>query len=177
MDERSEALAASLEKISAGDTQGIDEIYVAIGDRMLAVALGIAKNRAVAEEIVQDSFLKLAKYADRFRRRDNAYAWILKIVKNTALNTIRYESRRAGGGDVEVLPIADEREDPGRRDDCLLAKSLLERLDPRERAVLVDKYWLDLTVRDIAARRGMSKSAVARLIASAEARLHRFLVD
>lgn len=49
--------------IAKGHPQALEALYENIGGRMLAVAFSILRNRQMAEDAVQDSFLKIAKNA------------------------------------------------------------------------------------------------------------------
>ena len=171
MEDGKESLIAALERIAAGDATGMDDIYEQIGSKMLAVAFGVLRNRALAEEAVSESFERLARNADKFRRRDNPGGWILKLVRNVALNVLRREKKHRGSGDPEDLPFADDRTDPARTEDGMLLREALGRLREEERTVLIERYWYDSTVREIAKRHGLSKSAAGRLLQTAEQRL------
>ena len=169
------ALAESVAKIAAGEVRGIDKIYDAVGGRMLSVALGVVKNRALAEEVVQDSFLKIAKSASQFRRRDNAYAWILTIVRNTALNKLKSEKRRSGTDLEQAYGLFDARADVERTENAVLVGQALAVLSEEEKGMVCDRYFGELTVREIAAKRGIPKSTVARMLERAEAKMRNAL--
>lgn len=47
----------------------------------------------MAEDAVQDSFLKIAKNASRFERNTNGVAWVMRIVRNTALDYLKRERK------------------------------------------------------------------------------------
>ena len=53
------------------------------------VARGVVKDSFLAEDVVQDSFLKIVKNIDKYKKGTNAYAWVCKIVRNTALNALK----------------------------------------------------------------------------------------
>ena len=169
------ALEESLLKIAAGDSRGIDEIYDTIGGRMLSVAIGVVKNRALAEDVFQDAFLKLAQNAGKFRRRDNAYGWILTIVRNTALNKLKSERLRSGPGLEEFYDLAGERSETEDSENAVMVRDAPKVLTEEERAVVCDRYFLDLTVREIAKKRGIPTSTVARRLERAEARMRSVL--
>lgn len=176
-DERRAAINASILKIAEGDSRGIDEIYEAIGGRMLSVAIGVVRNRSIAEEVVQDSFVKIVRHASSFRRRENGSAWILKIVRNTALNKLRSEELRSGIPIEENFWIPDPAGERAleRSENAMLLQSALETLDAGERRIVCEHYLAERTVREIAKAEGISKSTVARILARAEEKMRRAL--
>lgn len=80
--------------IAEGDTNALRELYRLIGGRLLSVAQGIMRNRQNAEDVLHDSFIKIVRCANQFNRGTNGYAWLCKIVKNTALNKLKSENLR-----------------------------------------------------------------------------------
>ena len=60
---------------------------------MLAVARGYVRSRAVAEEVVQESWLGVLKGLDRFEGRSSLRTWVLKIVANVARTRAVREAR------------------------------------------------------------------------------------
>lgn len=83
-----------LMEIAQGNFVALDGLSCLVSARMLSVALAIVKNRQSAEDIVQDSFVTILKKAKTFKPDTNGYAWICKIVHNTAINSLRKERRR-----------------------------------------------------------------------------------
>ena len=79
----------ALSLIKEGNENGVDLLYVFMGKTMFMVARGVVKDTFLAEDVVQDSFLKIVKNAGKYKKGTNAYAWVCKIVRNTALNTLK----------------------------------------------------------------------------------------
>lgn len=53
------------------------------------IAYGVVKNRQDAEEVVQDSFIKVFNKISQFKEESKFSSWLFKIVYNTALSRIR----------------------------------------------------------------------------------------
>ena len=75
------------------------EAFIALYDRYagraFALALRMLGEQMAAEEVVQDTFLKLWTRADTFSQHKGTFlAWLLTITRRTALDRIRLESRR-----------------------------------------------------------------------------------
>jgi RNA polymerase sigma-70 factor (ECF subfamily) len=105
--------------------RGAQDRDLAPGDDPLAyvhslygLALKLTRNQAAAEDLVQDTYLKVARFASRRRQDTNLKAWLFTVLRNTFLNDRRSASRHPVDVDsdlVESLPIADADADPERR--------------------------------------------------------------
>jgi RNA polymerase sigma-70 factor (ECF subfamily) len=60
---------------------------------LYATALRLTRNRADAEDLVQDTFVKALRFADRFTRGTNLKAWLYTILHNTWRNRRRDAAR------------------------------------------------------------------------------------
>ena len=85
--------------IAAGDKAGVDLLYVHMGRVMLFIARSVAGQDG-AEDVVQESFLKIVKGISHYRRGTNGYAWVCRIVRNTALNYLK-AAKRSAAADID----------------------------------------------------------------------------
>ena len=104
---------ALLERLRGGDERAFEALVERHYPTMLAVARHHVSSRAVAEEVVQETWLGVLKGLDRFEGRSSLRTWILKILVNKA--------KTRGARDARVVPFAsvapqgDEAAvDPGR---------------------------------------------------------------
>lgn len=164
-----------LHAIRAGDADALDEVLHLVGRRMFALAKGITGNRADAEDVVSESFLKIARFISSFREDTSAYAWVMRIVRNTALDLLRKRKRTATENLDEFFHLTDERYSEERREEALLLEDALQKLDAEQKKFIYYRYYLDFSVREIAAETGMSKSAAERALLKAEEALGNFL--
>lgn len=164
-----------LRDLKNGNAEALDAILATIGRRMFALARGIVGNPADAEDVLSDSFLKIARGVRSFREGTNGYAWVMRIVRNTAFDLLR-KRKTAATEDLDAFfHLADERYSADRREEALLLEEAISKLTEAERRLIYYRYYLDLTTREIASETGMSKSAAARALLAAEAKLRAFL--
>lgn len=64
----------ALSLIKDGNDNGVDLLYSFMGKTMLMVARGVVRNSFFAEDVVQDSFLKIVKNIGKYKKGTNAYA-------------------------------------------------------------------------------------------------------
>ena len=170
-----EQLDTLLTSLRHGNANALDGVYALLGGQMLALARGIVHNRADAEDVVSESFLKLVRGIRSYRSGSNGRAFVMRIVRNAAFDLLRRRKIRAEEDLDAFFHLTDERYDPGRTEDALMLEEAVAKLDPPERRMIYYRYYLDFTVREIAQETGMSKSAAARLVSLAEEKLKKLL--
>ena len=170
-----EQLDTLLTSLRHGNANALDGVYALLGGQMLALARGIVHNRADAEDVVSESFLKLVRGIRSYRSGSNGRAFVMRIVRNTAFDLLRRRKIRAEEDLDAFFHLTDERYRPERMEGALVLEEAVARLAPLERRMIYYRYYLDFTLREIAKETGMSKSAVQRLVVSAEENLRRLL--
>ncbi|MFB2554017.1 sigma-70 family RNA polymerase sigma factor [Ensifer soli] len=97
-------LDASLAACAAGDRSGLRRIFDMEASRLVAVAERIVRRRELAEEVVQEAFIRIWTHAHQYdASRGSARGWIYAIVRNRALNLIRDGRREYTSEEVETL--------------------------------------------------------------------------
>jgi RNA polymerase sigma-70 factor (ECF subfamily) len=106
-------IAALLARIARRDRRAFRTFYGATSAQLFGLCLRILRDRAVAEEVAQEIFVKLWRNADSFDpARGSGRAWVLTVARNHAIDRLR--RRRAGGARHDDGPEALERvADPG----------------------------------------------------------------
>lgn len=164
-------------QISKGNEFALDALSRLVSARMLSIALSIVKNKSTAEEIVQDSFLKIVRNAHLFKPDTNGYAWICKITQNIALSVLQREKRNRTENIDDFFHLASDDDVEGKSATELLVEQAMSVLSDFEKRVIYQKYFMDFTVRDSAKSLSKSKSAVQRAIASAEEKMKKYLTS
>ena len=85
--------------LRAGDESVFAELIDSYGESMLRIACGVVSSSAVAEEVVQETWLAVFTGVHRFEGRSSLRTWIFRILMNTA-NTQRTR-------DARTLPFSD----------------------------------------------------------------------
>jgi RNA polymerase sigma-70 factor (ECF subfamily) len=71
------------------ELEEFERAILAHGTNLLAVATRLARNRADAEDLVQDTLVKALRAREQYEAGTNLKAWLLKILKNTFINRYR----------------------------------------------------------------------------------------
>jgi RNA polymerase sigma-70 factor (ECF subfamily) len=161
----------------------LDRSFTELRPAMFALAYRITGNRADAEEIVQDAFLRLhgAAPGDEVR---SLKAYLTTITARLSFNRLRDQRarREAYVGEWLPEPLVTEGEpeiDP--KDVSFALVAVLERLAPLERVVFVLRNAFDFTFREIAPVVGRDAVTCRKIFSRARARVReerpRFDVD
>jgi len=104
-----------IRRIAARDTRAIDALYDRHTAILHPVAARILRDRAAAEDAVQDSWLQIWRDADTYdERRGTVAAWLLSITRSRALDRAaalaarRHSEKRAGGEEAASDGAEDE---------------------------------------------------------------------
>ena len=149
----------------------IEELFAALESPLLGYAQRLVGEFSVAEDIVQDAFMKLHAQFDEVRE---PRGWLYRTVHNQALN-----HRRKAGKIVNLPPFseageaaADQTADPkplpdeqiARWENIGLVRLSLETLDERSRELIRLKFTEDLSYKEIAAKMGLTVGHVGYLL-------------
>jgi RNA polymerase sigma-70 factor (ECF subfamily) len=175
VEDRPPSDAALAERARNGDERAFEDLVRLYQGVAFRTAYLLTGSTVDAEEAAQAGFVKAWGALPRFRRGAPFKPWLLRIVANEAHNRRRSTTRRAAlsrraahedaSGDAVPSPEAAVLEDEGRQE--LL--DAVNRLDERDRDVLVCRYFLELSEHETAevlgVRRGTVKSRTARALA------------
>ncbi|MGH8911550.1 MAG: RNA polymerase sigma factor [Acidimicrobiia bacterium] len=160
-----------------GDVAAFEEL-VRIHQRMaLRVAFLVLRDHAEAEDVAQDAFVKAYRHLGRFRRESPFRPWLLRIVRNEAINRGRRRSRqqslalRLANEQVsgEAAPSPETALVGDERSRAVLAA--VEALPARFRAVVAIRFLLGLSEAETAATLGIPSGTVKSRTARGLARL------
>lgn len=87
------SLDDELQKIAAGDLSAFDALYEKTKGMVFYIALSVLRDHSLAEDVMQTSYLKVLRYASKYKAGTNAAAWIGRIAKNEALDLKRKRKR------------------------------------------------------------------------------------
>jgi RNA polymerase sigma-70 factor (sigma-E family) len=146
----------------AEETETFASLYASHFDQLVRLASLLTSSSMVAEDIVQEAFAKLH---NRYDRIDVPQAWLRVAVVNACSN----ERRRLGTARRLAPRLASESVTTEEPKPELIAS--LRRLPDRQRAVVVLRFYLDLSEADIAETLGMRPGTVKSSLHRALARL------
>lgn len=139
-------------------------------DRAYRVARAILREPAEAEDATHDAFVQAWRKWYTLRDPASFEQWFDRILVNTCRDRLRASSRRATDISAEVAVATGDH--AGRADDRAALGRAIAALSPDHQVVVALRYYVDLTVDDIAARLGIPAGTVASRLHYALKRLH-----
>ena len=152
-----------LEAVGRGDDDALGELYDRFGRLAFRLAFRILRDRALAEDAVQEAFLAVWRSADAYKReRAKPSTWILTVVHRRAVDIVRREqSRRSEPLDVAPEPsVGPADEDAVLRDRRAAVQAALTELPGEQRQALELAYYGGLTQSELAERLGVPLGTV-----------------
>lgn len=138
----------------------LGDIYREYRPRLIGLALGLVDDRPTAEDVVQEVFAGLHRHRDRLRDEDALPGYLRTAVLNRARSLLRRRRTErsyvpphqpdAGSAESVAMVAGDRRS----------VRSALRALPPRQREVLVLRYYGGLSEAQIAATTGISRGSV-----------------
>ncbi|MFO0624292.1 MAG: sigma-70 family RNA polymerase sigma factor [Polyangiales bacterium] len=161
-----------LERVARGERDALLTLHDRLGPMMLAVALRITRDRAVAEEVVQESLLTVWREAAAFdRARGTAASWLLTLVRNRAIDALRARRRRtsledrSAGEPLEGSTSPEQHSSEAER--AAAVRVALSRLRPELRLALELAYYSGRSHSEIAADLNIPLGTIKTRIATA----------
>jgi RNA polymerase sigma-70 factor (ECF subfamily) len=161
-----------------GDVRGFERLFARHHDRLRALAVRYLRDPVEADDVLQETFLRLLRIADTVDDGFNVMAWLHRVASNICLSQLRTARR------VQLVDTAGETmqsEEDGRRAgqpeaayEITHARELfgrvVRRLPVQQRVCLVLREVEGLSYRDIADRLAVSPGSIESLLFRARRR-------
>jgi len=186
--------AELVKRFNAGDEAAFVEIMTRYREKIFSVALALLRNRADAEEIAQDTFIRAHRGLGRFRGDSSLATWLHRIAVNLARNRYWYFFRRRRHATLSLDCALSEDSDatfadlvatdapsPSREaatgEFSALVSECMEKLDARHREILTLRNLLNRSYDEIAQALGINVGTVKSRIARARGNLRALLAE
>ncbi len=175
-----------VERAQAGDGEAFGELVRRHSRYLFGVAYRVTGDEGLAEDVVQDSFLKAWQQLHRFDFRAQFTTWTYRIAVNRAIDVLRRRGKMSEPFDptgVEVRHGLVEERHPQREAESAelgrLREAALAAMTPMERTSFVLRHMEGRSIAEIGAvlgvRAGATKHAVFRAVKKLRAALEPYL--
>jgi RNA polymerase sigma-70 factor (ECF subfamily) len=162
-----------------GDQSAFAELYHRHYDAVLKVCRRILNGKAVASDLVHDTFLTACERRDQWRPQPSPLAvraWFTTIATRKCLDLVRRASTRRERPEQLEMELPIDPDTPDHRCLAILAEAIAE-LPPEQREVVSMKVEQGLTYREIAELTGVPEPALKSRFRLARHKLSRHLAD
>lgn len=165
-----------IKRIEQGDVTAADELIKTYYPEILKYCIWHAPNKTLAEDAVQETFLKAIRYMDKYVHRGMFRAFLYKIASNTCIDMWRkQESIKEVPEGMELGQMEMSYEESGFTEvQALLDLQRMIRILPEEqREIVILRFGHNLTIREIANILGLPFRTVQSRIRLALKKLKR----
>ena len=154
-----------ISKVLEGDMQAFSYLVDKYKDMVFTLAFRILKNRENAEEVAQDSFVKVYQNLKKFKSKSKFSTWLYRIVYNTAISRVRVKQNPTMSiDDQKFFEIEDEKQNVIKNFDIennkMILQRLLNKLDESDRALITLYYLDECKISEIAEITGQNNSNI-----------------
>jgi RNA polymerase sigma-70 factor (ECF subfamily) len=141
-----EELVLLLGAIAKGDTAAFEQLYNATRAKLYGVLLRILGRPELAEEVMQETYLKVWKMADKFDpAQASPITWMVAMARNRAIDIVRKRGEVSIEDEPEAQNVASDSPAPlARREMTEELKRLLAclgKLDPEKQRIVLLAYY------------------------------------
>ncbi len=184
------ALLQLIGEVASGNKSAFARLYGLTHAKLLGVALRILRDRALAEDVLQESYVKIWRHAASYDPSiASPMTWMATIVRHGAIDALRKRQLEALGSEDEMATIASS--DPDPVEEMHLARlrpkalAAFARLPEDKRRLIMLAYLRDRSRQELSIRFGVPANTVkthlrrallelrATMFASIEARVER----
>ena len=167
--------ASLVDRLRHGDSRAFEDLVIAYQHRVFGVALRMLGNRAEAEDLAQEVFVRVHRAIGEFRGEAKLSTWLYAITSRQCLNRLAAGERRiARQGDEGLARLASREIGPAEEMERTELETALHRaiaeLSEERRIVVVLRDLEGLSYEDIAAALDLELGTV-------RSRLHRARTD
>jgi RNA polymerase sigma-70 factor (ECF subfamily) len=127
-----------IEEVLNGNTQAFSKIVDIYKDLVFTLALRLVKKKDLAEEVAQDTFIKMYKSLSKFKGKSKFSSWVYRITYNTSLDELRRQKSK-----FDEISLNDTNEHYVKSDD-----SLVQQMETKELNTSIQKC-LDVLPGDV----------------------------
>ena len=160
--------ASSYRRFLEGDDDGIVEIIKDHKDGLMFYLNSFVQNIHLAEDLTEDTFVKLIARRPRYSGKSTFKTWLYAIGRNVALDFLRKNAKLPTVSAEEAMTLIADEADVARQYLCserkLQVHKALKQLNDEYRQVLVLLYFEDFQNEQVASIMGKSKKQIENLV-------------
>lgn len=174
-----------IKRIQSGEKMAFQQVMSRYGDKVMGLAYHFTRNTQDAEDLYQETFIKVYRNIETFRFESEFFTWIYRILTNQAFNFYRKNKRMTianpGEDDYlwETLPSDDDEADQETFSSSLREQIdyALKKLSTQQRIVFILKHIEGKKIKDISVLLDCTEGTVKRYLFRATQKLQALLAE
>lgn len=138
--------------IQAGDTEQLAILFERYHLALFRYLLQLSRNRALSEDLVQDVFFRLLKYAGSYDPSLAFRVWLYRMARNAYFDSLRTQRPELTGAEAGEIRSSEPMPEElfARKQDAMFLQEALGKLPEEKREILVLSRFHDLRYQEIA---------------------------
>ncbi len=150
------------------DADTFKKVFIPYHQKLYRIAYRIVQDAASAEDIVQDTFIKLWNKRDEMQSIDNTEAFAIIILRNTCLDHLRKtKNDRYTDYDTDMPETTSLSKQIEMQDEAEKIKYLINKLPDQQRQVMMMKHWDEYSDEEIEQVTGLSAGNIRVILSRA----------
>ena len=166
-----------LGQVAEQDQDALRAVYEATRRGVYAVAYAITRDRQLAEDVLQDTIVRVWEQSGHYRPSGSPLAWVHTIARNLALDVVRQRHRLVHTDFSEDMPLPDALVGWADPTDRISLEAGLDQLDPDDAVIFVLKVLAGFSHLESARLLGLPYRQVRYRYQRAIRQLRRFLAE
>lgn len=173
----------AIQRLKRGDINGLEVLVACHQAKAVRTAYLITRDLGLAEDVVQDSFLQVFRAMRGFDATRPFEPWFMRSVVNASVKIMQRSARQVEAGDdadefvfaelaLSVESVESQVESIEFQNQIWDA---MQKLSPRQRAVIVQRYFLEMSEKEMAKESGAAAGTIKWLLHAARERLRGLL--
>lgn len=173
----------AIQLLKSGDISGLEFLVARHQVKAVRTAYLITRDAGLAEDVVQDTFFQVYRSIRGFDSSRPFEPWFMRSVVNASVKLMQRSARQVevgGEADESILAelvsrvesVEEQVESSEFQNEIWEA---MRKLSPRQRAVIVQRYFLEMSEREMAEQSGTATGTVKWLLNAARERLRGLL--
>ena len=176
----------AISRLKQGDLSALEPLIKRYQVQAVHAAYAIVYDRALAEDVAQSAFIKVVERIHQFDEERSFGPWFFRIVVNDAIKVAQKQKRTISLEeqlDEPAAQLAEWLTDPALKPEPMMEQKemresilrAIQRLTPEGRAVIVMRYFLDMSEADMSAKMRRPLSTIKWWLREARQRLRNLL--
>ena len=173
----------AIQRLKNGDISGLEFLVACHQVKAVRTAYLITRDLGLAEDIVQDSFLQAYRAIRGFDSTRQFEPWFLRSVVNASVKMMQRSAKQVEVGDEAgeslFAELAARVESIEAQVESIEIQNqiwdAMQKLSPRQRAVIVQRYFLNMSEAEMARKSGTATGTIKWLLNAARERLRGLL--
>jgi len=173
----------AIQRLKNGDISGLEFLVAYHQVKAVRTAYLITRDLGLAEDIVQDAFIQAFHAMRGFDATRPFEPWFMRSVVNAALKQMQKSTRQIQIGDEEneslLAEFSARVESVEEQVESIQVQNqiwdAMQKLSPRQRAVIVQRYFLDMSEKEMAEDASSAVGTVKWMLNAARERLRGLL--